>query len=106
MAKKSVKKQAKVKSPKVQTRKEKFTIKAIELRERFSSRLFIYSIITFAISLLIYFITNEEVLMAFFGFIAIISGAIAVLFLIIFLIFFFLEKMSLVPKRKKAKKRK
>ena len=72
----------------------RWTEKAIELRERFSKKNIIQFIIVFAISLILFEITTNYYLEAIFGFIMIISGAIIVLFIIVYLIFLFLDRMN------------
>lgn len=88
----------------------RFSKKAIDLRERFSSGIILRSVIIFVLSMLIYLFTNTYPITALAGFVGIISGTIIMLFTIIFLIFYFLERMkysksNLNIKRKVAKKK-
>lgn len=71
-----------------------FTAQGIALREKFSLSMILKLSITFVLSLIMFYATNNEILEALFGLSMIISGAIIVLFLLIFLIFYFIEKMD------------
>jgi len=83
-----------------------FTKKGIHLREKFSISMVIKLAITFVLSLILFYATNNEFLEAFFGFVMIISGAIILLFLIIYLIFYFIERIdSGAPIKKIVKKK-
>jgi uncharacterized membrane protein len=68
--------------------------RAIDMREKLSTRMIVRSLIVFIVSLILFYSTQNEFLEALFGFVMIISGAIVVLFIIVFLIFFFLERMN------------
>lgn len=81
-----------------------FSKKAIDLRERLSSRIILRTAIVFILSMLLYLFTDTYPITALAGFVAIISGAIMILFVIIFLIFFFLERMK-YSKGESVKKR-
>ena len=80
--KKSVKKKStKITSPKV-----------LEKKRLKTARLLITSTIIFLISIVLYFATTPETLQGFFGFIAILSGAIVLLGITIEIILFLLKR--------------
>lgn len=88
---------------------KRWTQRAINLRERFSKKTIITSLIIFAVSIIIYNATNNEMWDALSGFAMIISGAIFVLFLISLFILWTLERMtknkeSQIVKKAPAKK--
>lgn len=84
----------------------KFSMRAIRLREKFSIRTFIYSVLLTVIFFVIYMISTLDSLMALSGFLSIIFGSIAILFLLIYLIFFILERMKIIPRREIKQKEK
>lgn len=80
-----------------------FTKRGITLREKFSSKVVLYSALIFLISLIFYKLTSEESIMAVTGLFIIISGSITVLFTIIYLVFYFLENSKYKKSMKEDK---
>jgi len=87
-------------------RLQRFTEKGILLRERFSKGIIIKSLIAFILSLVIFYTASNDILYALSGLGLIVSGSIIGLFVLIFLIFFFLERSlkNQAPQKKVAKK--
>ena len=84
---------------------QRFTKKGIELRERFSKGMIIRSLVVFLLSLVLFNTTSNYYIELLSGLGLIIAGAIVGLFILVFLIFYFLErKMEPVPEAKPKKK--
>ena len=73
---------------------KRWTQKAIELRERFSKRVLLYSVIIFLISLVIYNATNNDMWTALGGLGMILFGSIFALFVISLFILWVLQRME------------
>ena len=89
-------------------RRDNLTTKTVLMKEKFTTKMIIRAIAAFAISTILFYATQIEIIEAITGLGMIISGAIILLFIIIYLIFLFLEKTA--PKKesktKKSKKKK
>lgn len=73
--------------------------KTFSLKEKISKRTMLYSLIVFAISIIIFNATINDMWLALSGFFMIISGAVIVLFILIYLILKVMEGLN----RKKMK---